>query len=304
MKKEALRYDIKKALENYMPNLIKLLGDKNLPWKKINYGLQQHLDNIRKDLISDSKETIRKDATFYSFIVGKSIGKIESEPMFDFYNYTFKQLLNRLSDAELQPLHKMIQNVLTNFDYKYLNFIGELATLNAYKSTGKYILLNIEEKVYSQNNKKADLFLKRVEDEFEFLVEIVNIHLENRFFKNNSHIEYHLNSKIREKINKTVFDSPKREIFIQPVIWVDNLEQIAIISKLYKNKKMQIDNVFIPMCYLTYKLHDGGYEHRFEYVNTILYDETKRMKLIKRIFCRIFQEKSKINKARIYNRCI
>ncbi|GEM_PF-2511969 len=281
MKKEPLRYNVKRGLEEFMPSLIKLLGDNKLPWTTISYGLQNYLDKIREEVISNGKEEVRKDATFYSFIVGKSDNRKETEPMYDFYDSTFKQLLNRLSNEELKHLHKMIKFVLTNFDYKYLNFIGELATLNAYKSTGKYILLNIEEKAYSQNNVRADLYLKRVEDEFEFLVEIVNIHLEDRQLKNNSHIEYLLKRKIQEKIVKTFFDSPKRDIFIQPVIWVESLEQISKLSRIYRKQKIQIDNVFTPMCYLTYKLNDGKYEHRFEYVNTILTEETKRTNWIK-----------------------
>jgi hypothetical protein len=150
--------------------------------------------------------------------------------------------------------------------------LGELAVLNAYKSTGKYFLLNIEEKVYSHRNIPADLFLRRETDKREFLVEIVNIHLEKRSLNDIAKIKNHIEQKLHLKKERTFFKSPKREIYIQPVIWVENKEQIEILSNLYRKGKNRIKNVYVPMCLLTYKLDENKFEHRFEYVTTILND--------------------------------
>ena len=266
------KYDVKKALEKHIPSLIKLLGSQTISWSSINSGLQIHLQKLRNELLESGKSEIVKDATFYSFIVGEIQGKKETAPMFDFFEVTFSQLSKRLSENELIHLHKMVKLVLSNFDYRYLNFIGELATLNVYKSTGKYSLLSIEEKIYSQNGVRADLFLRKDSDKREFLVEIVNIHLEKRNLNDSSKIKYHIENKLKLKIEKTFFESPKRSIYIQPVIWIESLEQIKIVSELYLKKKITINNVFVPMCYMTYQLKNGKYEHRFEYVTTILND--------------------------------
>ncbi len=191
--------------------------------------------------------------------------------MFDFFSKTFSQLKERLAETELKHLHKIVKLVLTNFDYKYLNFIGELATLNAYKSTDEYNLLNIEERIYDHNNVQADLFLRRKLDNKEFLVEIVNIHIENRQLNKKVQIEKFVNGKINEKVEKTFFDNPKQELFLQPVIWIESFEQIKILAKIFRKRNRK--NIFIPMCYLTCKNRDGTFEHRFEYVNTILTEE-------------------------------
>lgn len=266
------KYNVKKNLEHNMPSLLKLIGNQNISWTQINTGLYDHIQKIRKELDQSEKSAIERNTTFFSFLVGKTQGKIETEPMFDFFETIFSQLNERLLKNELIHIHKMVKAVLTNFDYNFLNFIGELAVLNAYKSSGKYSLINIEEKVYSHKDVKADLFMRRESDKREFLVEIVNIHLENRNLNDPSKIKQHIEHKIQTKIEKTFFESPKRDIYIQPVVWIESKEQIEFVSEIYRNNEISIDNVYVPMCYLTFKLNNGTFEHRFEYVTTILND--------------------------------
>lgn len=258
-----------------MPSLLKLIGNQNISWTSINSGLENHLQKLKTKLEASEGDTIQKEVTFYSFIVGNLQGKKETAPMFDFFEKTFSQLNERLSKDEAIHVHKMVKSVLTNFDYQYLNFIGELATLNTYKATGKYSLLNIEEKIYSNKNVKADLFICRNSDKKEFFVEIVNIHLHNRNLNTSPDIKFRIENKIKEKIDKTFFESPRREIYIQPIIWHDNEEQLKIISELYRRGKIKLKNVYTPMCYVSYQLRDGNFEHRFEYVTTILDDDQK-----------------------------
>lgn len=268
---KTLRFDVKNGIERHIPSLLKLLGNQNISWNSINKGLDKHITKLHSELTESKEEEITKGVTFYSFLIGNEVNRKETAPMFSFFNNLFDELYNRLDQKELLHLHKMIKFVLTNYDYRYLNFIGELAVLNTYKSTNKYFLLNIEERVYSQNRVKADLFLKRKDDNLEFLVEIVNIHLEGKQIINREQIVERIKQKILEKINCTFFTSPKKSIYIQPVLWFESLKQIEITANIYKNSEIHFYNVFIPMCYLTYKLNDN-YEHRFEYVNTILED--------------------------------
>lgn len=276
------RYDIKKGIEKYMPSLMKFMEGHDIPWVKYSRKLEAHIDVIREKVnASNNNETI-EDATFYTFIVGQSIFKKETASMFDFFNTTFESLQVRLSKAEACHIHRMIKKVLTNFDYKYLNFIGELATINAYKSTGKYSLLNIEEKAYQQEKKGIDLLLERIEDKKKFLVEIVNIHLKDKEINNIKELKYHLNSKIKEKIADKVKDNPKYEIYIQPVIWVKDIKQLKLLVKLFRKAKRVDNNVYIPLVYLTFQLPDNSFEHRFEYANTIL--KTEKEGWLKNIF--------------------
>ena len=283
MSSQIKKYNVERVLEEHMPCLLRLIGNQPISWNTINSGMQNYLAERRKKLADSGETKILQETTFYSFLVGNYQGKKETAPMFDFFETTCTQLYERLSKDELIHLHKMVKPVLSNFDYKYLNFIGELATLNAYKSKGNS-LLNIEEKAYHQNDIRADLFMRRDSDNYEFFVEIVNIHLEElsgehlgkRNLKESSEIKSHIESKLQAKSKKTFYDSPKRDIYIQPVIWTENGEQMKIVSKLYLDKEIEMKNIYVPMCYLAYKLSDGTFEQRFEYVTTILNGLTEK----------------------------
>ena len=270
-----IKIDVKKVLEDYMPSIILLLGDQKISWNTINKGLQKHLNKIHTE-VATSKEGIQgKDTTFYSFIIGHVFEKTETKAEFDRFNQTFESLYKRLSKDELKFIHKMIKPILTNFDYNFRNFIGEIATLNAYKSTGKYTLLNIEEKPCSQCKKPADLYLKRNDDNKEFLVEIVNIHFERQNITDFGKLKYYLKSIIESKVKDKFFKNPKCDIYIQPVIWTKDIEQIELLSEFYKKNSLNIENVYVPMVSLTYSIDNNSFEHRFEYVTSILDDNIR-----------------------------
>lgn len=268
MTNQDTKYDVKNILENQMPYLVKLLNGKNISWTKINRNLKKHLQ-LKKENCNNGELV---DVNIFSLIIQFILENENSFGMFDFYNSTFKQLFYMLTDKELEFTHKMIKCLLTNFDYKYLNFIGEVATLNAYMSSGNFELLNIEEKIYLHNNVQADLFLKRKIDGQKFLVEIVNIHLENKDFTTIDEMELFIGGKFNEKHKKTFFDSPLHNLTIQPVIWTNTIEQIKLLEKVFIKYEEKVKDIRIPMCYLTFKDSDGNYEHRFEYITTILND--------------------------------
>jgi hypothetical protein len=260
------KYDVKTILEIQTPYLIKLLNGKHISWTTINRNLKKH-HQFKKDKYK-SGEII--DINIFSMINQFILKNENSFGMFDFFNFTFKQLFYRLTNKELEFTHKIIKCLLTNLDYKYLNFIGEIATLNAYMSSGNFELLNIEEKIYPQNNVQADLFLKRKKDGLKFLVEIVNIHIENKNFTTINEMEIFIGGKFREKHKNTFFGDPYHNLTIQPVIWINTLEQIKILESIFKKYEKNVKDIRMPMCCLTYQESDGNYEHRFEHITTIL----------------------------------
>ncbi len=268
MNNQDLKYDVRNILETKMPYLIKLLNGKNISWTKINKNFKKHYQ-FKKDNYSNG-ELI--DVNIFSLINQFILNNENSFGLFYFCNFTFKQLFYRLTKNELEFTHKMIKCILTNLDYKYLNFVGEIATLNYYMSSGNFELLNIEEKIYQHKDVHADLFLKRKKNGLKFLVEIVNIHLENKNFTTIDEMELFISGKLREKHKKTFFENPSYNLTIQPVIWTKNIEQIKLLEKGFKKDEKYFKDIRIPMCYLTYQDSNSNYEHRFEYITTILYE--------------------------------
>jgi len=261
---------IKNSLRQHMPSLIELLGEQNISWTSINRNFQNYIRKVRTELNSSSSDIV-KDATFYSIIVRKLYGKGDTDGMFDFYNKTFESLNNTLSECEKKPLHRMISKVLSILDYRYLNFIGELASLNKFMSTGEYELINIEEQISHDKGISADFLLRRKKDDIEILIEVLNLHFEMLEFNDFQKFEYHLKSKLENKI-KDKFVNPNRIIFIQPVIWTKDLKQLEFICDFYLKTNFSIQNIITPMSYLTFRHQNGEYEHRFESINTILND--------------------------------
>ena len=85
-------------------------------------------------------------------------------------------------------------------------------------------------------------------------------------------MELFISGKFREKYKETFFDNPLCNLTIQPVIWMNNIEQIKILERLFKKYEENVKDIRIPMCYVAFKNSDGSYEHRFEYITTILND--------------------------------
>lgn len=81
--------------------------------------------------------------------------------MFSYFNQLFYDLKNNLSKDEHKLLRSMISGVLTNANKDYLNFIGELATLNTYMATGLYNLIRVEERVLRERNVSIDIYLRQ-----------------------------------------------------------------------------------------------------------------------------------------------
>lgn len=264
-----MKYNVKKALQQYLPSFLILLNEQNISWTSINNGLEKHLETLKIKIDDNQQNKIEKEVTFYSLLVNHVTGSEKGKAMFDFNNKIFIQLSNSLSLEEKKPIHKMLSGVLQNFDKNYLNFIGELATLNLLIKTGNYELLNIEEKIHPDRNISADLFLRSKDDKKEFLIEILNIHLEDIEFDNNDSLRFHLESKLKKKKDNK-FINPNRIIFIQPVIWIKNFEQLKKICDLYNIYGFAVENVLLPVSYVSFLNTDGSFEHRFENLKTIL----------------------------------
>ncbi|TRX61377.1 hypothetical protein FNH22_04795 [Fulvivirga sp. M361] len=138
-------------------------------------------------------------------------------------------------------------------------------------TTGEYHLNGIEKTIHPEKKKSADISLIRKKDNIEVLIEVLNVHLETKKIENYDDLEYHLKSKFEDK-SKDKFVNPDKIIFIQPVIWTSNLEQLKTLCEFYSEANFKTENVIVPMSYLTFKHPDGKYEHRFESLNTILND--------------------------------
>ena len=229
--------------------------------------LQNHIEAVRKEYEA-SEKTVKREATIYSVIVEKYAMGGKSDGMLDFFNQLFISLNNNLSEPEKKLASSMISNVLSNVSKDYLNFIGELASLNYYKTQLHYQLLNVEEKIVMNSNVSAD-FLFKTPNNTDVLIEILNIHLEDMELTDMGKVKYHIDSKINNKIKAKILTND-REIFIQPVLWLRDQKSYELANELYLKNPLTNLNAKEPLVYCTLKDTSGQFEHRFESIYTIM----------------------------------
>lgn len=251
-----------------MPSLIELIGDKNISWTSVNRLLFNHVRESHDKALLLGGEII-KDANFFTILKNKYEGNGLSDAMFDFNNFIFEKLNELLSKEEKSLLQSTILNIMTDMSRDYLNFIGELAVLYAFKASEKFTLLRVEEKLHPDKNTSADFLFKNKQDGADLLIEVLNLHIEKQDFSSLEHLKFWLDSKYNKK-KRDKFVNDEKEVFIQPVIWVKSEEQLQNLEKLYCETDFSIDYVNTPMSMLTYLIDGSSYEHRFEPVTTIL----------------------------------
>ena len=127
-----MKYNVRPFLKIKMPGLLELLGTKNISWATINKNFGKFLRDIESELLL-TQEPVLREATFYSVLMQKHLNTGMADGMFDWYRSLFESLSSNLTSFEKSLLHNSIYNLLIEPDKNYLNFMGELATLNEIK---------------------------------------------------------------------------------------------------------------------------------------------------------------------------
>ena len=253
---------VKENLEEAIPSLV---DGKDFPWDKIE-GLLNKKFNER--VAKGKGESITVEVCIYDLIVAARMQKPEAVRLLHFMNKLFEDLTINLDATEKSLLKRPIQQMLESLDGKYLNFVGELATLNTLLKSGIYRLAGIEDKM--PNSKFIDFKLKQVGQDKFLLVEVVNIHLDSSKVVDDAEairkrLTHKLSGKIEDK-RKGLGDDV--QFYLVPVIW-GGWKDIKIYGEFFKAHKLELPEVIEPVAYLNF--HDGeGYcEHYFGRVSTL-----------------------------------
>ena len=260
--------DLEIIIKEHISGLYSLISQTShkFSWTSVNKSLSKDLKKAKEKLYSEG--TFQKDANLFSLIVEKIHGEGKGNSMLDFYNNVFLSLDQNLELKEKKLLSLTLNNILTNNDKNYVNFIGELATLNTVMRTNKYHLKSVEKQIVDNEKVSADFLLVQKADNFEIYLEVLNIHLHEKDFQDYSEIEYHLQSKFTKKKGEKILTKEK-VILIQPVFWTKSEEQLRQLSKFYNETNFTVENIQTPLAYSSWSI-DDNFEHRFESIKTIL----------------------------------
>ncbi len=259
-KQKIIKYDIQPFIRNYMPDFYLLVEVQNISWSKINGIVGNYLVKIKKEF-RETRRPVSRDATFYSIVISRIKNDGKGDGMLDFYNSLFHSLSLQLDESQKRLIHKTLYNILIEVDKNHLNFIGELGVLNEMLKTKQYELKNVEEKIKLDSNVSADFLFLDNRTGLELLVEVINIHMEDKELNDEQLILNHIKSKITDKV-KSKFNNANRPFLLQPVIWTKHIDDINFLKVLYQRSEMTIENMNSPFVY--YSLLVKTYEHHFE----------------------------------------
>ena len=242
-----MNVDLKNKLEQYIPNLKKLLGEgyNKLNWKDLNEKFDS-MYILRKEKYD--KGIKEKVCSIYDLITD-SIKKQRLHPIVGYFDILLCNLQN-LPKNTISKIVPTIKKFLQEYDYNFLNFLGELSVLNCILQKDKYKLNNVEFKLNTdpslKNNKSADFSIIENGD-YIHLVEIVNIHLHTDGYNN---MDRKINGKLEEKLEDKLenLDKSKYTNFILvPVIWYENREDYDKLRTLYNEGKILTNvNIYEP----------------------------------------------------------
>jgi hypothetical protein len=265
LQEESRRNLVKENLEEAIPSLVALVNGGKFPWDKIDRLFNAEVD---KRLAACKGETITVEACIYDIIIAARKQKPQAIRLLRFINKLFEDLTVTLQAAEKPLIKHTIRQMLESLDGKYLNFVGELATLNSLLKSGNYRLVGMEDKM--PNGKFIDFKLKQVgQDKFQ-LVEVFNIQLDNNRVVDDVEL---IRKRLMHKLSKKIEDKKARlssdvSFCLIPVIW-GGWEDIRVYSEFFKAHKLELPEVTEPLAYLT--LHDGAdyCEHHFAPISTL-----------------------------------
>jgi hypothetical protein len=264
----------KRNLSVYLPSLISITENLDMNWNHINNLVNEKHEDRKAELKENNQETMQVSGNVYDIIVEAMKGNPQANRYLDFMVCVFHDLYLILKDEDKIKIKPTIENFLINLDYKYLNFLGEMAVLNNLLKSKIYTLNSIEVALENKpDSKTIDFGLTKVEDRSLVFVEIVNIHPdEERIENDDEKIRTFLYGRFVNKINdkkKKLVDKSKANFFLVPVIW-GNTETLKIYSDYFKRNKIEIDKVTEPVVYSTFVNESTGYyEHRFANISNL-----------------------------------
>jgi hypothetical protein len=254
-----IKFDIKKVLYYRVPSLMELTEKQNLDWNRIN---QLFAAWMFKYANIPENDTVTEEAHIYLIAIESVNGNKQALGLFTFFDRLFQELVKVLSDNEKKLIGNNIFNLLTNFDSKYLNFVGEIAVLNNLIKSNQYNLIDVETKVL--NGKSIDFKLSNKRNNENVFVEVLNIHINsNKVESDENKIKKFLETRINRKYTeKTSNLLPSFKLNIVPVIW-GSAKVLEIYSSFFRSNSLETPYSTEPVSFLTFTDDSGYYLHKF-----------------------------------------
>jgi hypothetical protein len=253
--------------ELYLPGLLNITNlDKHFPWVKIDRDFTR-LKDIKEKNVNDG--IIKVDTTLFFTILAAKIGHSQAIGMLHFLNIVFEELGNRLDEKEQKMICSTIKKIVSTFDPRFYNFVGEIAVLNCLTKSGIYRLEKVEAPLAIGGSIDFQLFNK--EKNSSTLVEVMNIHLDSeKVDENSTAINKFFTDRFSAKIKKKSKGMPEYAQFhLVPVLW-GGAKELQVYKNHFKTNQLGMDYVIEPFAYLQHTDGTSFYDHQFSRVSALI----------------------------------
>lgn len=256
--------DLKAKLQLHLPVLITLMGDTPFTWVDVNRLFIEKY-SIRHENYVAANHYLVVEINFFDVISQALLGNRNYLLLYTYFKRLMEELDMQLAPEKKALLSGTFRSLLTNWDLKFLNFIGELSVLNNLLKSG-YQLDIVEEEM--PNGKHMD-FTVINQNGNKALVEVRNIHLHEGGDKTDRQLVSKIKRKLTRKINtKSKNGLPGIVFHIVPVIWAPHKVLLRLKALYDQNLNMLHLNILEPVAYACFT-YENDYVIKFGSVKSL-----------------------------------
>ncbi|MES2429310.1 MAG: hypothetical protein V4556_00150 [Bacteroidota bacterium] len=265
------KLDMEKKMKEYMPSLFPLIGTRTFPWEKIN----EIVGNNFKDRLREYNQLRNKkgagaklviESNLFDIIVEARKGDPDAIRLFTFFDFLLKELNIYLPDKKKELIISNLKGFLTNTDKNYRNYIGELSVLNNCLKNG-FELISIEHCLI--NGKKIDFHIIHTESKKAYLLEVVNIHYNDKKDYTDEILIAEISGKLAMKLADKAKNLDIINFTLMPVIWA-NYSQLERIFSLQDKILNNTNSIFEPTAFCSYQDSMGENVFKFGTISSLL----------------------------------
>ncbi len=261
--------DTRLIIENYLPAIEEFFKGSPVNYRQLDSRYQ---NNLTKRGILKSSGIKQVSANIYDICQQAQVGIPIAQRLLVYFNSVCAELNKNLQSNKIETLKATFVNFLSEPDYNYLNFLGEISILNQIIKTGKFTLSDVEYPL--GNGFFTDFRFFHVADKAYSLVEVVNLHLKEGMDLSQAGFTRFAEGKLKEKLRKKGY-GPKHIFTLAPVVWGEG-NQLLEIYNLYKaGLRLSIPDVLIPSAFLNYYYESGETYPVFGTLDTLFHDSIK-----------------------------
>jgi hypothetical protein len=211
---DASQVNLNQSLSRYIPSLTQLIGDRDFAWVDINRRFIEFMTGRLNDYRAGGN-FLQVPITFYDVVSQAMLENRKYVYLFTYFNNMLSELNSTLPENKKHLLRGIVKSMLTNWDMKFLNFVGELSVLNNLLKTS-FQLDQVEE--IMENGKRIDFTVRAAGDRLE-RIEVVNIYLDNAEAYEDERLEKFVKGKLSEKYLDKTKNELQQAITLVPVLW-------------------------------------------------------------------------------------